>query len=90
MKFSIKFPVDLITFTEEILNGKLQFLCSASDVFTLAYLHLTVPNPHFCAAFRVNLAIFVAISFQQNTFEQMLQKVTAKASQDLRTRNCRI
>ena len=25
-----KFPVDLVTFTEEILNGKLQFLWSAS------------------------------------------------------------
>ena len=33
MKFSIKdffskFPADLVTFTEEILNGKLHFLCS--------------------------------------------------------------
>ena len=35
IKFSIKnlfsitqFPTDLITFTEEILNGKLRFLCS--------------------------------------------------------------
>ena len=32
MKFSIKdffnkFPADLVTFTEEILNGKLHFLC---------------------------------------------------------------
>ena len=25
---SIKFPADLVTFTEEILNGKLHFLCS--------------------------------------------------------------
>ena len=24
-----QFPADLVTFTEEILNGKLQFLCSA-------------------------------------------------------------
>ena len=24
----MKFPVDLVTFTEEILNGKLHFLCS--------------------------------------------------------------
>ena len=36
MKFSIKdffskceqFPVDLVTFTKEILNGKLHFFCS--------------------------------------------------------------
>ena len=27
MKFSIKFPADLVTFTEEILSGKLHFLC---------------------------------------------------------------
>ena len=26
----IKFPADLVTFTEEILNGKLHFLCSGS------------------------------------------------------------
>ena len=25
-----QFPVDLTTFTEEILNGKLHFLCSAA------------------------------------------------------------
>ena len=24
-----KFPADLVTFTEEILNGKLHFLCNA-------------------------------------------------------------
>ena len=28
MKFSTKEPADLVTFTEEILNGKLHFLCS--------------------------------------------------------------
>ena len=26
-----QFPVDLVTFTEEILNGKLRFLCSVID-----------------------------------------------------------
>ena len=32
MKFSIKdfFPADLVTFTEEILNGNLHFLCSVN------------------------------------------------------------
>ena len=29
MKFSIKNSADLVTFTGEILNGKLHFLCSA-------------------------------------------------------------
>ena len=28
IKFSIKFPADLVAFTEEILNAKLHFLCS--------------------------------------------------------------
>ena len=28
MKFSIEETADLVTFTEEILNGKLHFLCS--------------------------------------------------------------
>ena len=27
-KFSIQFPADMVTFTEEILNGKFHFLCS--------------------------------------------------------------
>ena len=31
MKFSIKETADLVTFTEEILNGKLPFLCSVSS-----------------------------------------------------------
>ena len=28
VEIMVKFPVDLLTFTEEILNGKLHFLCS--------------------------------------------------------------
>ena len=27
---NLQFPADLVTFTEEILNGKLDFLCSAT------------------------------------------------------------
>ena len=27
----LQFPADLLTFTEEILNGKLHFLCSAAS-----------------------------------------------------------
>ena len=27
-----QFPADLVTFTEEILNGKIHFLCSAKSV----------------------------------------------------------
>ena len=30
-----QFPVDLVTFIEEILNGKLHFLCSVSYSFTI-------------------------------------------------------
>ena len=30
-KFAKKLPADLVTFTEEILNGKLYLLCSATD-----------------------------------------------------------
>ena len=30
-----QFPADLVKFTEEILNGKLQFLCSALTVGAL-------------------------------------------------------
>ena len=34
LKFSIEvsqFPADLVTFTEEILNGKFNFLCSTGE-----------------------------------------------------------
>ena len=38
-----QFPADLVTFTEEILNGKLHFLCSVYDTqLTFTYLKLTV------------------------------------------------
>ena len=29
MRKNLQFPADLVTFTEEILNGTLNFLCSA-------------------------------------------------------------
>ena len=28
-----QFPADLVTFTEEILNGKVHFLCSEIEVY---------------------------------------------------------
>ena len=31
----VKFPADLVAFTEEILNGKLYFLCSVRLIFVL-------------------------------------------------------
>ena len=31
MRSNSKFTADLVTFTEEILNGKLHFLCSEID-----------------------------------------------------------
>ena len=33
-KFHCQFPVDLVTFTREIFNGKLHFLCSVSSSFS--------------------------------------------------------
>ena len=49
MKFSVKdffnkceeFPTDLVTFTEEVLNGKLLLLCSVNEIFRNSF----VPNP---------------------------------------------
>ena len=31
---NLQFPADLVAFTEEILNGKLHFLCSGDDIVT--------------------------------------------------------
>ena len=36
-----QFPADLVTFTEEIFNGKLHFLCSASPYFVHYEVHNT-------------------------------------------------
>ena len=37
-----QFPVDLVTFTKEILNGKLHFLCSVvSDIYDTTQLPFT-------------------------------------------------
>ena len=47
-----QFPADLVTFTEEILNGKLHFLCS--DKYDLDYLQYywttgqVLPDYEFC------------------------------------------
>ena len=39
MKFSLnpQFPADLVTFTEEIFNGKLHFLCSVMSILLLIF-----------------------------------------------------
>ena len=38
-----QFPADLVTFTEEILNGKLHFLCSAEYLRKRTFLLLCTP-----------------------------------------------
>ena len=38
------FPVDLVTFTDEILNGKLHFLYSIIACFLLMYTGLTITD----------------------------------------------
>ena len=48
MKFSIKKTADFITFTEEILNGKLHFLCSAETAL------------HRCSQEKVSVVIYKA------------------------------
>ena len=46
MKFSIEQTADLVTFTEEILNGRLHFLCSVNEKFH--YLSLCIDgNPPY-------------------------------------------
>ena len=39
-----QFPADLVTFTVEILNGKLHFLCSYSWLLPYCDLRLLFPN----------------------------------------------
>ena len=48
MRPNLQFPMDLVTFTEEILNAKLYFLCSAKGhsktMFTKMLLNLSTIN----------------------------------------------
>ena len=44
IRWKLQETVDLVTFTEEILNGKLHFLCSDSKVFF--YYIKTTPTFH--------------------------------------------
>ena len=41
MRPNPQFPADLVTFTEEILSGKLHFLCSGKSLQTLCKLCLS-------------------------------------------------
>ena len=45
-----KFPADLVTFTEEILNGKLHFLCSVASVF--------IPTPTIIFSYGVEIFLY--------------------------------
>ena len=41
---SFQFPADLVTFTEEILNVKLNFLCSETETLTTSRTHFKGTN----------------------------------------------
>ena len=51
----LEFPEDLVTFTEEILNGKLHFLCS---VYCSVFCHF--PTPSFLHSYNVHLKMIIS------------------------------
>ena len=60
MKFSISITADLVTFTGEILNGKLHFLCSVRYSFYVTFMiHFTTKTYMFKPPFSSSLANFV-------------------------------
>ena len=58
---SLQFPVDLVTFTEEILNGQLHFLCSGSYKLEILYLipkilqRIKLNKPEIVKDFKVSM-----------------------------------
>ena len=42
-----QFPADLVTFTKEILNGKLHFLCNVFSLYTKVMLILILINVYY-------------------------------------------
>ena len=51
MRPNLQFPADLVTFTEEIFNGKLQLLCS--DLFLVSPINF---NKFSSVSFKINYA----------------------------------
>ena len=47
MKFPKSITADFVTFTGEILNGKLQFLCSVRYSFYATFM-IHLPRKHIC------------------------------------------
>ena len=57
---NLTFPVDLVTFTEEILHGKLHFLCSVSSDILEKSMRI-VSSPHLMNDF--SRRFFVMLCF---------------------------
>ena len=55
----LKFTADLVTFTEEIRNGKLHFLCSLACTLSIAQIKNTCTDLKFC----LNIVQFDGFSF---------------------------
>ena len=61
-----QFPADLVTFTEETVNGKLHFLCSERDF----YLHGILKTFRY----KVNWLIWFSLEVKVQTMEAQIHK----------------
>ena len=52
MWLNLQFPEDLITFTEDFLNGKLHFLCSGIIGILTVLLLITPQNRHYLETYK--------------------------------------
>ena len=57
-----RFPADLVTFTEEILNGKLHILCSDSSLLTIVNVYSISGSYHIYFLLLIVTGLLVPLS----------------------------
>ena len=61
-------PADLVTFTEEILNGKLHFLCSATNYVNKGSFRLASHGQDNCKKYENSVSILALVEKTQQFF----------------------
>ena len=73
MKPNPQFSADLVTFTEEILNGKLDFLCS--DMEKLVLIHTSLPPLDLQIGLNANFIVRLSLRAVSSTFFDNIDSV---------------
>ena len=92
MESILQFPADLVTFTEEILNGKLYFLCSASTPILYRQNHVTIMDMIFWD-FLVLYEIFLSPQVKQSVIisnKHSIYELPHELPNNLEVQSCKL